>query len=246
MPGKNTKSNKGFNRRRFIGNTIKLAVLGTLLPDVSCNNKRSSPAGKGPDTTRSAKNGKHVKKARKKWSHEGLVMNSQTKVMHFPSSRLYTYYDEIKPNHLQEISLAAWTAQLQEPVRLNRAQSGNILEILTLQHLQNGVNDEYLTAAAETLSKAFMPACENSKGVNLNSTNFRLHELMLQLLSLNSSVTDKWQSFNSRVKRPPALRNRQKWMETETAFNARVQYILTRQSDYMNRLTERARKYSFT
>ena len=41
-------------------------------------------------------------------------MNSKTNVMHFPTSKLYAYYDEILPKHLQEVSLATWAAQLQK------------------------------------------------------------------------------------------------------------------------------------
>jgi hypothetical protein len=76
--------------------------------------------------------------------------------------------------------------------------------------------------------------------------NFRLHELMLQLLALNTAVPDKWRVFNSTVKRPPRLRKRQKWMETEINFTKRVKYIQEHQNDYMARLTKRATKYSFT
>ena len=177
-----------------------------------------------------------------------LVMNTKSNVMHFPTSKVYTYYDEIKPNHLQEVSLAGWASKLQEPVRLNLSQSGNILELLTLSHLTRGINDEYLDAATNTLATAFTSTCDTSKGVNFNTTNFRLHELMLQLITLNTGIpaAEKWQEFNSKTKKPATLRKRQQWMASETNFNERVKYILDRQTDYMNRLTERARKYSFT
>ncbi len=244
-----THNKTSLNRRRFISNTVRLLVLGSIFPlQEACNNKSSKhPAGPGKDSTAKKSQGsKKTPNNRKKWMHEGLVMNTQTHVMHFPTSKVYTYYDEIKPTHLREISLVTWVATLQGPVRLNREQSGNILEILTLQHLKQGVNDEYLNAATDTLAKAFTPAGENSKAVNLNTMNFRLHELMLQLLSLNTSIPDKWQVFNSKVKKSAILRKRQKWMETETGFNDRVKYIMDHQSDYMNRLTARARKYSFT
>lgn len=241
MPGKTHTKNNRLNRRRFLSNTIKLAVLGSLLPAAACKNKSAKN-----DTTIHKKTARGSKRKRQKWSHEGLVMNSKTKVMHLPTSKVYVYYDEIIPKHLSAVSLVGWAAQLQEPVRLNKEQSGNILEILSLRELQAGVNDQNLVAATDTLSKAFTPACDNKKGENANLYNFRLHELMLQLLALNSSVPDKWQAFNSKVKKPVTLRKRQKWMETETAFNERVNYIVTRQTEYLNRLTERARKYSFT
>ena len=250
MRGKKNRKANSIDRRSFVGTTVKLVTLGTILMPLvqACNNNKSSkpilhdPEKDKKGTTASSK------KPRKKWNHESLVMNSKTQVMHFPTSKVYTYYDEIKPNHLQEISLAAWASQLQEPVRLHKLQSGNILEILSLQNLRQGVNDEFLSAAADTLSKAFTAACENSKGVNVNTSNFRLHELMLQLLALNTGITgtDKWQVFNSKIKKPSTLRKRQQWMATEANFNERVKYILDHQNDYMTRLTERAKKYSFT
>ena len=250
MSGKKNRKPDSINRRSFVGNTVKLVTFGTLLMPLveACNNNKSSKPTL-PNPEKDKKRTPHTaKKPRKKWSHESLVMNSKTKVMHFPSSKMYTYYDEIKPNHLQEISLATWAAQWQEPARMHLQQSGNILEILPMLELTKGVTNELLTVAAATLSKAFTPACENSKGFNFNTTNFRLHELMLQLIALNNQVpaADKWQTFNSKIKKPPALRKRQKWMETETSFNERVKYILDRQNDYTARLAKRAAKYAVT
>ena len=238
--------NHSSGRRRFIRNTVKLAVLGSILtPLDACNNNKTA---KPEPPISSNKNKQGRKTSRKKWSYEKLVVNSKTQVMHFPTSKVYTYYDEILPKHIQEISLAAWASQLQEPVRLNKDQSGNILEILTMQNLNRGVNDDSLNAAINTLAKAFSKECENSKNINANTTNFRLHELMLQLIALNNTIpaNEKWQAFNEKIKKPEALRKRQKWMETEDNFNERVKYILDRQNDYVARLSKRALKYSFT
>ena len=242
-------TNNAFNRRRFISNTFKLAVLGSLITPIeeACNNNKGS-AKKEPPVTSTKSTHQSKKKPRKKWSYEKLVMNSKTKVMHFPTAKVYTYYDEIIPKHLAEVSLATWASQLQEPVRLNKEQSGNILEILAMQNLHNGINDDSLNAAIDTVAKAFTKDCENSKGVNLNAMNFRLHELMLQLIALNRSISAeaKWQTFNNKVEKPEQLRKRQQWMASESNFNERVKYISDHQNDYANRLTQRAAKYSFT
>ena len=250
MSRKKNRKPHSINRRSFVGTTVKLVTLGTLLMPLAeaCKNKKSSKQTL-PDTEKDKKGTTaSSKKPRKKWSHEGLVINTKTNVLHLPTSKVYHYYDEIKPNHLQEISRAAWNPMAENAAKLNRQQSGNILELLTLGQLNQGINDEYLDAATDTLAIAFTPGCENSKAVNLNTTNFRLHELMLQLISLNTGIpaADKWQVFNSKIKKPSALRKRQQWMASETNFNERVRYILDRQNDYMTRLTERARKYSFT
>ena len=249
MKGKKNREFNSINRRSFVANTAKIVALGTLLLPLAeaCNNKKSStPSTKDNGTKKPSQ--PSSKKKRKSWTHESLVMNSKTGVLHFPTSKLYRYYDEIKTSHLQNISLATWATQFQEPVKLHKQQSGNILEILTMQHLRQGVNDQSLTSATNTLAKAFTTSCENAKGFNFNSNNFRLHELMLQLIALNSGIaaTDKWTTFNSKVKRPETLRKRQKWMEAEPSFTERVNYILNRQNDYITRLTQRAAKYSFS
>jgi hypothetical protein len=236
------------DRRSFISNTVKLAVLGSILaPLDACNNNKTLKKEPEPHAG-SNKKSKNQKTSRKKWNHERLIMNSKTQVMHFPTSKVYTYYDEVLPKHLQEISLATWASQLQEPVRLNKGQSGNILEILAMQHLNKEIDIDSLATATDTLAKAFTQECDNSNGTNYNTTNFRLHELIVQLITLNSTIPpeSKWGTFNSKVKKPGALRKRQKWMETETNFNERAKYILDRQNDYITRLKQRASKYSFT
>ena len=241
------KHRQTINRRNFVGNTVKLVTIGSLLLPIleACGNKKSSNTGNsGPDTTK-RKGSKNFSKKhpRKKWHHESLVMNTKTSVLHFPTSRIYHYYDEIKPNHMQEISRTAWNPQSENAPRLNREQSGNIMEILTLQELGKEINDTTLIIAIDTLSIAFGKEYEKA-----NTTNFRLHELMLQLIALNSLIPadQKWQTFSAKVVKPAQLRKRQKWMETETNFNERVKYIQDRQNDYKNRLKERAAKYSFT
>jgi hypothetical protein len=259
MHGKKNRKTNSINRRSFVGTTAKLVTFGTLLMPLveACGNKKSSNTGTTAPDTAKAKISKNISKKhpRKKWSHEALVINTQTSIVHFPTSKVYRYYDEIKTNHLKEINLPTWASEVNtnpvgdtREVRFNRSQSGNILEILSLRNLTQGVNDEYLNAAANDLALAFSPYCDDKKGINANTTNFRLHELMLQLISLNTGIpiADKWQVFNSKIKKPTSLRKRQQWMATEVNFNERVNYILNHQNDYMTRLTERARKYSFT
>jgi hypothetical protein len=246
MPAKKYKS--AIHRRKFISNTVKLAILGSVLPITSCGDKsektKKDPGireNKPPDITKPR--GKNTK--RKTWSHEGLVMNTKTKVLHFPTNKVYSYYDEIKPGHLQEVGLTAWASQLDGPARLNKDQSGTIVEILAMQDLKQGITDESLKQAVGSISKAFDKECENSKGINSNNYNFRLHELMLQLIALNNTIpaSEKWNVFNERTKRPSGLRKRQFWMQNEESFNERVKYILDRREEYVTRLSKRAAKY---
>ncbi len=135
---------------------------------------------------------------------------------------------------------------MQGQVRLNKNKSGNTLEILSLQKLRSGVNDNSLSSAANTLAIAFSNQCANSGGINHNTTNYRLHELMLQLVVLNNSISDKWQTFNGLVTKPQRLGKRQAWMGNENSFNERVTYIQGREADYKNRLTQRVSKYTLT
>jgi len=238
-----------FGRRHFISNTLKLAVAGNLLSlELACNSKPVKPTATDSVALKNKGNNHHDKssKTRKKWNHEKLILNTKTHVLHLPTAATYVYYDEIK--HLQEVSLANWENQLQDGVRLNKEKSGNMLETLALQKLRGGVDDTTLASAIDTLAKAFGPLCSNAKGDNCNTTNYRLHELMLQLLALNSAIpgTAKWLAFNEKTKRPAKLGKRQKWMETEAAFNERVAYITAREAEYKTRLSQWASKYSIT
>jgi hypothetical protein len=244
-------SKPSFDRRRFISNTIKLAMLAGIVSPIeqACNNKSSQKPGTTDTANTKKKSTTHTAKhtsTRKKWNQEKLVMNSKTNVVHLPTSVVYVYYDEIK--HIQDMNMTNWESQVQGKVHLNKDQSGNILEILSLQKLRSEVNDDSLNNAINILSKAFGKECENSRGINHNTTNYRLHELMLQLVALNSNIpaTGKWNTFNEKVKKPQKIGKRQKWMETEISFNERIKYIQEREADYKKRLSQRASKYSFT
>ena len=226
------------DRRRFISNSVKIALLAGILSPVeqACNAKSKNAEKKNTSSTKNKNN-------RRKWNAEKLVINTKTNVIHLPTSAFYVYYDEIK--NTKEISVADWENQVQGQIRLNKDKSGNILEILSLQKLRNGVNENSLNSAINTLSIAFGNECVNSKGVNSNTTNYRLHELMLQLISLNN-IPYKWQTFNDMVSKPQKLGKRQSWMGDENSFNERIKYIKDREADYKDRLIKRASKYNIT
>ena len=235
-------SKKSFDRRRFIGHGFKLTLLAGLVSPLvdACNIKSKDPAKKkAKDRSNTVNNNK-----RSKWNAEKLVINTKTNVIHLPTSSFYIYYDEIK--NIRDVNLTNWENQLQGQVRLNKNKSGNTLEILSLQKLRNGATDNSLGSAANTLAIAFSKQCENSAGINTNTTNYRLHELMLQLVALNNSIPDKWQTFNELVTKPQRLGKRQTWMGNENSFNERVGYIQSRETDYKNRLTKRASRYTLT
>ena len=242
MSHQSEHSKSPFGRRRFISNGVKLALLtGILSPfEQACNSKSKDSAKKKSKDNSTTKNNNK----RKKWTAEKLVINTKTKVIHLPSAVFYNYYDEIK--NTSDVNIANWENRLGGEVRLNKAKSGNILEILALQKLRNGIDDNSLTGAINTLTIAFGKDCENSNGTNNNTTNYRLHELMLQLISLNNLVSYKWQIFNDVVRKPQKIGRRQGWMADENSFNERVKYIRDREGDYKNRLVKRASKYALT
>lgn len=240
-------SKSPFDRRRFIGHGIKLTLLAGILSPLeqACNTKSKNPASnKGKDKSKS--NTAKRTSTRKKATAEKLVINPRTNVAHLPTAAVYTYYDEIKKSNA--ININSWESQIQGQVRLNKDKSGTILEILSLQKLKNGLNDNSLNSAINTLARAFSTECANSKGVNNNVTNYRLHELMLQLVALNNYISSggKWQFFNEKVQKPQRLGKRQQWMANESSFNDRVNYIRERENDYKQRLSQRASKYSLT
>ena len=242
MDHQSKHSKPPFDRRRFISNGVKLALLAGILSPLeqACNTNSKDPAKKKSKENSTTKNNTK----RKKWNAEKLLINTKTNVVHLPTAAFYNYYDEIK--NTRDVTIADWENQLRGEVRLNKAKSGNILEILSLQKLRNGVDDNSLHGAITTLAIAFGKDCENSNGTNNNTTNYRLHELMVQLISLSNLVSYKWQIFNDVVRKPPKLGRRQSWMADENSFNERVKYIRDREADYKNRLIKRASKYAIT
>lgn len=235
-------SRSPFDRRRFLSNGIKLTLLAGILSPLeqACNPKSKNTVKNTNDRSTTTKNNTK----RSKWNAEKLLINTKTNVVHLPTAAFYNYYDEIKKT--REVNIADWENEISGQARLNKDKSGNILEILSLQKIRNGIDDNSLNSAINTLAIAFSRDCENSKGANINTTNYRLHELMLQLISLNNYIPYKWQSFNDMVSKPQRLGKRQSWMGDENSFNDRVKYIKDREADYKNRLIHRASKYALT
>jgi cell division protein FtsL len=230
---------KHLDRRRFIGSGLKITLLAGLISPLeqACNtNTKNTDKKKTQDKSTTTQ-----KTKRRKWTAEKLLINAKTNVVHLPTASFYVYYDEIK--NATNVNAADWEKQVNGQIRFNKERSGTILEILSLQKLQNGVNDNSLNSAISTLALAFGKDCENAKGLNLNIKNYRLHELMLQLIVLNNYTPFKWKTFNDMVRKPEKLGKRQSWMADENSFNQRVKYIQERESEYKTRLSKRASKY---
>src|SRR5574338_397064 len=174
----NSDNKSSLNRRRFISNTVKWAALAGLLAPLeqACNNKPSQQEKISDNQPNKPKGKKLVdqknshlhrpKNNRTKWHYEGLVINQKTGVVHLPTAATYIFYDPIASGHLQKVNMNNWENQVQATIHFNKDKSGNILEALCLQKLRNDVNNDSLSAAATTLSKAFSKDCDNKKGQN--------------------------------------------------------------------------------
>jgi hypothetical protein len=132
------------------------------------------------------------------------------------------------------------------------------LEVLVLQKLSAGITDKTLTSAINILARAFSPDYKNKNGLVLNKYNFRLHELLAQLIALNNSIpaAQKWTKFQAATGNTSytldqlSLKNHLpalvKWMLTKKDFDARMTYILKNKTDYMTRLKKRADEYKLS
>jgi hypothetical protein len=235
------------SRRRFLGNGLKLAALTALLMPIQ--------KALGNGTALIAKTNRSV---RKFLLIDKLVMNTKTKVVHLPTGKIFTRYNDIESKNQKILDLKTWETQVKTPVHFNKEKSGIILELLALQKLNAGITDKSLTSAINTLALAFSPTYKNKTGLHLNKYNFRIHELLAQLIALNNSIptAQKWTKFQTATGTITytydllSLKNhlppRVKWMLGKNIFDERMAYIIKNKNDYMGRLKKRAADYKLS
>ncbi|MES1219861.1 MAG: hypothetical protein ABUT20_30450 [Bacteroidota bacterium] len=148
------------------------------------------------------------------------------------------------------LDLKTWETVVKSPVHFNKEKSGIMLEVLALQKLDTGINNHNLAAAANTLAMAFTETYKASDGSIINKFNFRLHDLLLQTITLNDSIPSfqKWERFQSTTGKiyyneADRLPKRMKWLMTEQDFNKQVNYILDNKTKYEERLKQRAENF---
>lgn len=241
--GKNISS----SRRRFLGNSLKIALISALVLPV----QKTFANGAAIIV-------KTKKSFRKFLLIDKLVLNTKTKVVHLPTKKIFKDYADIDKKNQKILDLKTWETQVKTPIHFNKEKSGIILELLALQKLNAGITDKSLTAAINTLSLAFTAPYKNKKGIFINKHNFRLHELLAQLIALNNSipVAQKWAKFDTATGKInqylmlASLKNpsppRIKWMFDQKGFDQRVAYILKNKNDYMTRLKHRATEYKLS
>jgi hypothetical protein len=231
-------ANSNASRRRFLGTGIKLAALSALLLPLQKALGNSSSF----ITDHAQKLGQSIQKA---FFADKLILNTKTKVVHLPTEKIFTHYQDIAVKNQKVIELGTWETQLKTPFHFNKEKSGIILELLALQKLATGVNDKNLVATTKILAMTFSPAYSDS-----NKYNFRIHDFLMQTIALNNGipVTQKWNEFqlatarinyNTEFKLP----KRMSWLKTQTEFNNQVNYIIKNKTTYTDRLKQRAVKY---
>ena len=235
------------SRRRFLGNGLKLAALSTLL--IPFQKTLANGAALIAKTNRSV---------RKFLLLDNLVLNTKTKVVHLPTEKIFARYADINKKNQKILDLKTWETQVKAPIHFNKEKSGIILELLALQKLTAGLTDKNLTSAINTLALAFSPVYKNKTGLVLNKYNFRLHELLVQLIALNNSipVAQKWTKFQTAIANTSYtydqlstkshLPDRVKWMLTRKGFDERIAYIIKNKNDYMSRLKKRTADYKLS
>jgi hypothetical protein len=188
---------------------------------------------------KSGKNKRRVR-TRGKWTQENLILNTKTNIVHYPSSKIYVYYDRISDKHISVIDFNSWKNQVASPKHFNKAKSGVILEKLALRELSAPITSEKLAKATENLSLAF-----SKDYARMNSTSWRLYDLLLQCIALDTNVQMqiKWSIFlkiieNTNVK-ILKIPKRNAWLNSKTEFDKRVIYIHDNSEKYIKRLEKR-------
>ena len=235
----NYHQNISGSRRRFLNTGFKLAALSALVLPFQ------KALARGTTIVATAR-----KKIYKFLPLDKLVINLKTRVVHLPSGKIFSKYPTIKRQGI--ISFANWETEVKPPYHFNKEKSGIIVEMLALTRLATGINDRTLTDAYRILTVAFTGMYRNKTGDTFNKYNFRLHHLLLKVISLNSTIpaSQKWEKFQSATgninynlpdKKPlPLFMN---WLKTKTDFDKKAIYILQNKQSYISRLAKRATRY---
>ena len=235
----NSHQNISATRRRFLTTGFKLAALSALVLPFQ------KALAAGTTIVGSAR-----KKLYKFLPIDKLVINLKTRVVHLPSGKIFSKYPTIKRQ--ATLGFTNWETEVKPPYHFNKEKSGIIVEMLALTRLAPGINDRSLTDAYRILTVAFTGMYRSKTGNTFNKYNFRLHHLLLQVISLNSTVpaSQKWDKFQSATgninynlpdKRP--LAKFMSWIKTKTDFDKKVTYILQNKQTYTSRRLKRANRY---
>jgi hypothetical protein len=233
------QQNISVSRRRFLNTGFKLAALSAFVLPF----QKALAAGTAVIAT-----------AKKKFHEflwiDKLVLNSKTGVVHLPSGKIFSKYPTIRRQAI--IGNADWEIQVKPPYHFHKEKSGVILEVLALSRLASGINDRSLTDAYRILSIAFTGTYRDKSGLVFNKYNFRLHHLLLNVISLKgnyplSQKLEKFQLATGRInyalqdKRP--IPRSMEWIKTKAGFDKKANYIIQNKTLYTDRLAKRASQF---
>ncbi len=180
-----------------------------------------------------------AKVIRPAWNYEGLVLNTKTKTIHYPSAKIFGNYNQIAEEHLRVIPFKGWQNELKEN-HFIKSKSGLILEKLALRELSTESSDKTLTKATEVLALAFSKDYADS-----NQHNWRVYDLLMQLIVLNNSVKpeSRWSLFSKIISTVNfqyiEIPKRNYWVTSQLTFSEKASYIDKNVSTYKQKLKNR-------
>jgi hypothetical protein len=195
--------------------------------------------------TSSNQKSKTRKRNRGNWHNPNLVLNTKTNVVHYPSEKLFTYYNKIANNHVAIIKFGDWKQKVVPPKHFIKSKSGVILEKLALNNLSTPITNGKLQIATETLAIAFSQNYFNKDKYQMNTHNWRLYHLLLQLIALDTTIPleNKWSKFSEIIKNVDfkfvKIHPKNNWVKSKTEFDKRIKYIEANSARYIERIQKR-------
>ncbi|MCW3110854.1 MAG: hypothetical protein JWQ09_5360 [Segetibacter sp.] len=191
------------------------------------------------------KPGKRRKRNRGNWSKENLVLNIKTNVAHYPSAKIFKYYNKIADKHISVVEFNSWKNKINSPKHFNKSKSGIIIEILALKELSIPITNDKLRQAIASVAIAFSKEYNNQQNYQMNSHNWRLYDLLLQLIVLNTSIKRelKWDNFSKIIQlvdfKQITIPKKNNWVNSKGEFDKRVDYMNRNIAVYKKRIETR-------
>jgi len=237
------KLKNSITRRKFVGWTSSIlgAVALTSIFQSIYSGLLFKPKTTG-DKPRISKSKRRLKD-KTIWNNENLVLNVKTKIIHFPTVKIFKYHNEISKKNIQIVAFDNWEKELTAN-RFNKDNSGIILEKLALKELVPGINSKSLHAAKDILSLAF-----TEKYVVQNRFNWRIYDLLLTTIVLNDSIKFENQGaiFNSIISkvdfRNARVPKKNSWLKSQTDFKNKITYVQKNSNIVLNKLANRAKGF---
>lgn len=224
------------HRRQLIKWSIPIAAGLPFVHLVACADKAKTKTDEVDSTKTRKTTARKNNEKQKPNTSEVLYYNQKKKVLHYPGLK---EKEELHINEQQEIKIADWEQMLDSgQARFVKEKSGLAFEKLALRSYQANPTAENLQHSLTIVARAF----SNEYAMH-NRFNWRVHDLLAQLVALNDAVGDKWNYFTTamqgvdmtKVKVP----KRMKWVQSKDLFDKKAAYIAAHKNDYLARLKSR-------